>query len=258
MFKKNNPKFTQGRILKNEMLEELRDFSRNVVDITYANYSEGIISGFDLRVDQENITISQGIVKYQKEIIVLGETIKIPYEADDTKQILKLQFGENVIDADFETRVVKIILEDKPPQPENELELARFRLNKGAYLRLDYQNFEDFLTGHNTLNLVHQPYSSTNGTTLNPAILKYFARELLTYKTEHPHDLAIIYQVLNQNASISQELLTNYLQIRIEKSEPIQTNEQIHNGLTQILKMAKREMKNPKIKSNNNRKLIVD
>ena len=258
MFKKNNPKFTQGRILKNEMLEELRDFPRTVVDITYANYSAGIISGFDLRVDQENITISQGIVKYQKEIIVLGETIKIPYEADDTKQILKLQFGENVIDADFETRVVKIILEEKPPQPENELELARFRLSKGAYLRLDYQNFEDFLTGHNTLNLVHQPYSSTNGTTLNPTILKYFARELLTYKTEHPHDLAIIYQVLNQNASISQELLTNYLQTRIEESEPIQTNEQIHNGLAQILKLVKREVKSPKRSSNSNRKLIVD
>ena len=259
MFEKRKPIFTKGRILKNEMLESLRDFPRNVTDIFLTSQKEGVISGFELTVDDTDITIAPGIVKYQDEILVLDESLKIPYVSTGNEQILKLHYQDKYQTSDFEGRIVNVVLEENECNQSNEIELARFRLSQGAYLRLNYQDLEDFKTGHNTLNIVNQPYSSVSGSTLNPIILQYFARELLKYKTENVHDLAIIYQVLNQNVSISKELLVNYIKIRLKEGNMKHvTNEALHKGLSYILKKAKLEESGSKRSLGDNRRLIVD
>ena len=258
-FKRKKPIFTKGRILKNEMLELLRDFPRNITDIFLATNSDGVISGLDLQVDKTDIAITPGIVKYQGEILTLGSELKVPYVADGSVQILKLQFQERYETKDFAGQDVRVILESGGCN-QNEMEVARFRLSQGAYLRSDYQDFEDFKTGHNTLNIVNQPYSSISGQTLSPAILKYFARELLKYRTENPHDLAIIYQVLNSEISISKELLINYIMSRLKESieSKLENNEDLHKGLTQVLKKAKLEDRGGRRTISGNRRLIVD
>jgi len=258
MFERKKPIFTKGRILKNEMLENMRDFPKNITDILLANHSDGVIVGLDLSVDDHDITISPGIVNDKGEILVLNEALKIPYVATGGEQILKLQFEDAYQTKDFEGRMVNVVLESVATKAE-EMELARFRLSQGAYLRLNYQDFEDFKTGHNTLNIVNQPYSSISGQTLSPVILKYFARELLTYKTENPHDLAVVYQVLNKEVSISKELLANYIKIRLkEEHANVQNNDDLHKGLTHILKQAKREQRGSGKALSGSRKLIVD
>jgi len=79
-FESKTPIFTKGRMLKNEMLESLRDFPRDVTAILYVNHVDGVIAGLDLTVDDTHITISKGIVKYKEELLVLGEILQIPYE----------------------------------------------------------------------------------------------------------------------------------------------------------------------------------
>ena len=257
-FEGKTPIFTKGRILKNEMLERLRDFPRQVADICWSPYADGVILGLDLLVDQVDITLTPGMIKYEGELLVLAEQLKVPYEANGREQILKLQFEDPYQTSDFEGRVVHVVLEDKPTG-QHEMELARFNLSKGAYLRSDYQDFEDFKTGHNTLNIVNQPYSHLGGSTLSPAILKYFARALIGYQTENAHDIAIIYQVLNQQKSISKELLVHYIRSRIsEDPQEMTSNEAIHYGLSQVLKKAKLEERTIGQRTRGNRRLIVD
>jgi len=258
MFEQRKPVFTKGRILKNEMLELMSDFPRDVTDILFLNKSDGVVAGLGLDVDKTDITISIGMVKYQSEILVLNEELKVPYEADGCEQTLKLRFEERYLMSDFAGRGVKVVLESALCQPD-EMEMARFNLSKGAHLRSDYQDFADFVTGHNTLNIVSQPYSSISGSTLSPVILKYLARELLRYQTENVHDLAIIYQVLNQEVSISRELLVNYIKIRLKDEHVrVENNKDLHKGLTGILKKAKGEQRRGKKALVGNRKLIVD
>lgn len=257
-FEEKKPIFTKGRILKNEMLESLRDFPRHVTEILLESQTEGVISGFDLKVDERHITIKPGIVKYQSEVMVLGTALKIPYTADGSEQVLKLQFQDRYQSADFEGRRVHMVLE-KGPIRGNEMELARFRLSQGAYLRSDYQDFEDFKTGHNTLNIVNQPYSSMSGSTLNPAILSYFASALLEHQTANPHDLALIYQVLNQPVSISRALLVNYIKTRLKEADaPMESNADLHQGLVQILKKVISDVRDLKHSVSGHRRLIVD
>jgi len=258
MFERRMPIFTKGRILKNEMLELMRDYPRNVVEIFLASRSDGVIAGFDLNVDKASVIISRGIVKYQGEILVLDEVLNVPYEADGSEQVLKLRFGDHYQTSDFAGRGVSVVLERGVHQ-EDEMEIARFNLSKGAYLRSDYQDFDDFRTAHNTLNIVNQPYSSVSGQTLSPVILRYFARALLQYRTEHAHDLAIVYQVLNQEVSVSRELLANYVKVRLkDEGVRVESNGDLHQGLGRVLKKAKAEQREGGKMLSGGRKLIVE
>ena len=259
MFEKRTPVFTKGRILKKEMLESLRDFPRYVTDIFLAPYVDGVISGLDLTVDQENIMIAPGIIKYQGQLLLLGEVFTVPYQANGGDQILKLRMEAAYQTEDFEGRKVEVLLENGLDLHDHELELARFKLKEGAYLRSDYQGLSDFLTGYNTLNIVHQPYSSVEEITLHPAILRYFARELLACQTENPADLNICFQVLNQNQSISKELLTHYIRMRLKQPHlQLEDHVSLHQKLIKVLELAKSEQRRGTNAPMSGRKMIVD
>ena len=73
LFENNYPLFNSGRLLKIDMLEELRDFPREFFDIRLKEYSNGIISGCDIDVTDDFIDIKKGIIKYQDVLYLLKE-----------------------------------------------------------------------------------------------------------------------------------------------------------------------------------------
>ena len=48
------PLFETGRILKKEALEVIRDYPRDLLDILYEGYTDGVIRGLRLSSDHEN------------------------------------------------------------------------------------------------------------------------------------------------------------------------------------------------------------
>ena len=48
MFQNIYPVFEPKRLLKKEMLENLRDFPRSLFGLQYQNYSDGILYGCDI------------------------------------------------------------------------------------------------------------------------------------------------------------------------------------------------------------------
>ena len=52
MFKNIYPLFERKRLLKKEMLENIRDFPRDIFDIFFRNYSDGILTGCDIEVKE--------------------------------------------------------------------------------------------------------------------------------------------------------------------------------------------------------------
>lgn len=58
------PSFDNGSILKKNMLEALRDFPYEFMNLEYADYGDGIISGFQVEAINENqFEIMPGICK---------------------------------------------------------------------------------------------------------------------------------------------------------------------------------------------------
>lgn len=256
LFTHQYPHFQKGRILKSEMLENLRDYPRDLWDFHFHRYSDGIIAGVEVQVKGDQLVISKGVVKYNGRIYMLHSDYELDYLLSEKESFLKIRFAEEENDLDFTLFTAEILLEDATESRENELELARFKLKAGARLRAEPTDFLDFATEFNTLNFLHCTYAGFQKSTYHPIILHQFARELLTYKPSHPYDIAFAFECLNQER-VQREAIEFYIRNRLELGEQLFSNSQIHYYLSRILL----EVKNSRRKIGNassRQRLIVD
>ena len=65
MFQNIYPVFEPKRLLKKEMLENLRDFPRSLFGFQYQNYSDGILYGCDITGTETGLILLPGILCYK-------------------------------------------------------------------------------------------------------------------------------------------------------------------------------------------------
>ncbi|MFB5763890.1 DNA and RNA helicase [Paenibacillus medicaginis] len=238
MFKHTRPLFEKGRILKTAMLESLRDYPRSFLDVRYQEYTDGIITGADIRVGPKTLTVAPGIIKYDGRLYLMEEAQEVPYTATGRETVLVVHFEKAESSADFDSYVGRLVLQERPPASD-EVELGRFKLKEGAVLRSDYLDFSDLATEFNTLNLLHARNAGRGEGTLVPVIFKFFARELLGRGSTHPADLSFALLGLNQER-IEMETLLHYLAarsgMRLKDLSDLQKDRlRLHQALVRIL-----------------------
>ena len=240
MFLDLYPNFKKGRILKKEMLESLRDYPRNFIDIRFKDYSDGVVVGAEILIEEDCLTITSGIVKHGGRMYMLENDCQIPYRATGEEILIKIQFKKEDVHADFISYGTEIFLDEDVRIKQDELELGRFKLKPGARLRSEYQSFADFATEYNTVNIIHVKYSGFRKSTLNPAILRYFATEILKSGSvnPNPYDIAFSMQCMNQGI-VDRELILHYIANRLGKGYKEYSNGQIHKYLGSILEEVK-------------------
>ena len=216
------------------MLENLRDYPRELSDLHFQNYSDGIITGVEVYVRGENLVISKGFVKYNGRLYTLHSDYEVAYLHSKKESFLKIRFAEEKADLDFTIFSAEIILEDAVECAHNELELARFKLKPGARLRSEPTDFLDFATEFNTINHLHCQYAGFQNSTYHPMILRQFAREILQNKPSNPYDIAFTLDCLNQER-VQREAIEFYISNRLELAEHRFSNSQIHRYLSRIL-----------------------
>ncbi len=143
MFENNYPLFNKGRLLKIDMLKELRDFPRELSDINFKNYSDGIIKGCDIEVTADFINVKKGLIKHNNTLYLLKENAHIPYECNNKLTILKVKFLPETKDSDFLRNSAEIYLDENIELKEDEMEICRFQLRSGARLRNNHVDFND-------------------------------------------------------------------------------------------------------------------
>jgi hypothetical protein len=234
VFENQLPNFGKGRILKTEMLENLRDFPRKFWRIALQHYSNGIITGADLIVDENTITVKPGIIKYGEQIYLLENTYATPYYHTNREMAIKVIFLDTVVDSDFTSYRTKILIDELANRGPGELELGRFKLREGAQLRSDYTDFLDFTTEYNTINIVHTEYAGIHKSTLNPLVMQYFGQLLLKSTSENPYDVSFAMQCLNQER-VERDLITLYLVHRLGIPIKDYSNRDLYKYLTSIV-----------------------
>ena len=235
----NIPVFATGRVLKKESIENIRDFPRDFLDVVYAQYSDGLIAGFDIAYDGGaqggNLRISGGALKKDGRIVVLKEN-SVAFEAFDKNICLKLCLSEISQTEDFQTVGVEIKADTVFEAMENEIELARFRLAKGARLRQkhEYKGVDDFTTPDNTLNLVHVKYSGLDSPTFSPALLRIFAKEISASRDIADVSFALL---CLSGGAINKDCILQYLRTRLNADfDKGITNQAIHAALIEVVK----------------------
>jgi hypothetical protein len=235
MFTNVVPNFGKGRILKKEMLENLRDFPRDFFDIYHKDYSNGIISGADALVGENNITIAKGILKHNGRIYLLSRDYSIPYYPTNKYVLIKVKFQDKVVDGDFDIYSTCVFLDENTEVGQDELELGRFKLREGAVLRSDYTDFYDFITEFNTINVINVEYAGWKNSTLNPLVLRYFSEIILKSGTDNVNDLGFAMQCINSGL-VDRRLILYYVTKRLGMEFKDYSNMQIYKYLTFIVK----------------------
>ncbi|HEY8464242.1 MAG TPA: DNA and RNA helicase [Bacillota bacterium] len=235
MFSNYFPNFAKGRILKTEMLENLRDFPRDFLDIYYQSYSNGVIAGAGLIVGANTLTVTRGIIKYNGKIYLLREPYETPYYNTNLEMVVKVHFFEPTVGSDFTTAKTKISIDEVNTLGPQELELGRFKLREGAQLRSDYKDFFDFNTEFNTINIIQVEYAGVGKSTLAPLLLKYFASVVIKSNTTNVYDIAFAMECLNQER-VERDLIIYYLAQRQGIPVKDYSNKEIYRYLTLIVK----------------------
>ncbi len=251
------PKFTKGRILKLDMLENLRDYSRDTLDILTSNLSDGIIEGIKPIINDDTITFTKGIVKHKGNIYLINEKMSINYEATDVEVLIKLIFINNEEEPDYKVQNVKIILDKNTTILENEIELGRFKLKEGAYLRTNYKDLDDYTTEFNTINIINVKYANIDTYTISPCFMRRYGIEILITKTKEIWDINFGMICIN-SSKISREAILNYINVRLNEDNTNLSNYELHNKLTIILNKVREENCFVKNKKRERKTILVD
>ena len=237
MFKYVYPQFEKKRLLRGVMLEQLRDYPKNYIKMSFRGYGNGVVTGCEITWDNGRLTIAPGIILYKDNLY----TMEIPYEVEcaalDRIRYLKVQFLAEEQENGSIAGNTRISLDTEKPNEACEMELCRFRLQEGAKLRDEHESFEDYSTLYDTINLIHAPYAAEGGSTLNPRLLKTFAKEMMSKESENLMDSVFSMNVLANSGHVSKDCIQEYVFNRT--GERADGNYSLYRVLLDILKSQK-------------------
>lgn len=206
------PNFERHSILKKELLNSVRDYSLDYLKVKYDKYTKGIISGFEVRVIENNLLeISKGIVKFDDFIFIANKTAKIRYSNCNIFKSLKIILEKDCKIRDYDKYILSYKLDENLVLNENEVELCRFKLMEGFDLRDKHKSFDDIQTEFDTINYLHSTWSGLKRESINPYILECFANEAMQSNLTDIKDIIFCYNCLNIKEPININLIEAYL-----------------------------------------------
>ncbi|MEY8356565.1 hypothetical protein AALB39_24880 [Lachnospiraceae bacterium 54-53] len=236
MFQYDYPQFEKKRLLRVEMLDKLRDYPKNFLELSFLGFGDGVVNGCEISWDDGRLTVSPGMIYRKGNLYFMEQPYVTECRAEDKVRYLKVQFLAEIREAGKITGNTRIFLEDKKPDPACELELCRFRLQEGARLRDRHENFQDYSTEYDTVNLIRQPYAAAGGSTLNPRLIRQFAREIMRSRSSSSLDMSFSMTALSNHGLTTADCLREYLWARLGEEYGDKGNGAVYRGLLEVLK----------------------
>lgn len=237
MFHYEYPRFEKKYLLRIEMLEQLRDYPRNYINLLFRGYGNGIVNGCELKWEENELTVLPGMIYWGRNLYFMEEPYKLECKAQDNLCYLKVKFLEEIKESVKVLGMASIYIDNKRPNYACEMEIGRFRLQAGARLRSSYKNFSDFSTEYDTINRIHTPFSDNGGSTISPGILIQFAHEMLEKDLSDTYDVSFCMNVLANDGKIASKCIKTYLKRQCDSDvRKEDSNEKIYEGLLNTLK----------------------
>lgn len=250
MFQYQYPQFEPKRLLRIDMLEQLRDYPRSYLNLWYRDFGDGIISGCKITWDNAVLTISPGMIYRSGHLYFMETPYSLACPAQEQQSFVKVQFLAEGNESGGIAGNSRILMDQNSPDPSCEMELCRFLLQEGARLRWQYENFEDYATEYDTVNIIHAPFAAKGGNVLNPEILMRFSEELLRGRTIEPYDVSFAMNVLANNGIVSAECVRVYIEHYFGSEQKERSLMECYRSL---LKMLKKETPGNYHRDGNNR-----
>ena len=196
------PSFNKGSVLKQNMLEVLRDYPHTVLDVLFSDFGDGIISGFNIqKTDDKLFHISPGILKFENKIHISSKILTVEQELENHYVYLYVTATENPDGTD-----ISIECEQTTESYENRFELFRYTKNAEVFEYKDI--YESFKKPINRINQIYCKYAIIGGSTLHPKYYNLFAEEILKNNQVPMKDEVFAFQCLNGINNIN--VINNY------------------------------------------------
>ena len=125
---------------------DIRDYTYAGWQLYYAEYTDGLLKGCDIRAEDGQLVIGKGMLKFHDFIYLMMEEEEVAYQPKNRWQVLKAEFLEDDTNLDYKAYRVRFFLDEELELGENQMEMCRFYLREGSTLRDSYKNFADMST----------------------------------------------------------------------------------------------------------------
>lgn len=205
------PLFPGGRILKKESLWDVRDYAYGSWQLYYGDYTDGLLKGCEIRAEENELVVGSGMLKYNTFIYLLQDEVRVPYKAEDTWVSLKAAFKEDREHPDYYKYNVTFFLDQDLKLADGQIEMCRFYLRKGSWLRDTYKGFYDMATEYDTVNLIYASVAGRERQSLHPSILMNYAKEFWEKQVKEPVDYGFCFEIWNAVHPLSRRTIAAYL-----------------------------------------------
>lgn len=242
--KKEIIKFERGSILTKNMLESLYSYPKDLIDINYMDYSNGIIKGLSIVKKEDSFLLQKGILKYKNEIFVLNKDLNLEKYLKDLKDgfryVIYFEYvGINTVEKGIDEKVFDLKISKLSEYEKLEVEKEVLFLGKFTYCSKNKINFaislESFIKSKNDcFNNIRCKYSGYRKYTLSHDIGYLILTYLKKKENPHPLDFTIISQ-LTKEGTIDYDLISYYINIITNENIEGYSNEEIFEVFCQSL-----------------------
>ena len=212
------PIFAGRRILKKESLWDIRDYTYAGWQLYYAEYTDGLLKGCDIRAEDGQLVIGKGMLKFHDFIYLMMEEERVDYQPKNRWQMLKAEFSEDETNLDYKAYRVRFFLDEELELGENQMEMCRFYLREGSALRDSYKNFAEMSTEYDTVNLICATVAGIGEKTLHPLVVKQFGEELWNMEEKDQFDFGFCSLVWNTQGRVERKVIAAYLSNKMKKA----------------------------------------
>ena len=204
--------------MKKESLWDIRDYTYAGWQLYYAEYTDGLLKGCDIRAEDGRLVIGKGMLKFHDFIYLLMEEEEVAYQPKNRWQVLKAEFLEDDTNLDYKAYRVRFFLDEELELGENQMEMCRFYLREGSALRDSYKNFADMSTEYDTVNLICATVAGMGEKTLHPVVVKQFGEELWNMEEKDQFDFGFCSLVWNTQGRVERKVIAAYLSNKMKKA----------------------------------------
>lgn len=256
MFKYVEPLYKNSMILTAQVLQEHTDYAYHMLQNAYMDYSDGIISGVDIRITDAHILVNPGLIKHNGIIYSLSKTEYLPYEHRNVQTFLRIRFLDAVECEGSVCYETELILSEDAAEFPYEMELGRFIASSGATLYKNQTDFYKLAVIYDNFDIRYVKYAAVKEPTVSPVVTTLFGKALLDKHTNDVYDVA--FAMLCRNGQpVARENIIEYIQIKMHREYEKLSNEQIYREFEKILGRSSM-MGNVVARQQPVRKVIVD
>lgn len=223
------PKFNKFDIVTSEALNLMNDNLYNYIHKEYINSCDGIINGFLIDYDKNNIIINEGIIKIDNTILVLKNKInlEIPEKEGRYYLIVFLNKDNNKYILNFK------YIEEK--QYNCEFIIFSIILRENAKITKINFAFDEYRNEYNTIDITKQKYSSkySEYNTISPVLLKLWSDKV---KLKNLNCIDKSFLLLINSLVVSKQTIVDYINFKLNLDIDLEIdNDSIIKYLAKIL-----------------------